>query len=191
MRNNMKIDTRLFSFAGSSADPTGVYKARFANDLNARPKVLQKEGHTNFVLVALPKPMTKLDAIVYLQKTKPAGVNQEALAAKAVYIKAQEAKIAGVVNGTGKRRGRPAKVKVATPVAKAPVAKAPVAKAPVAKAPVAKTTAPVKSTPVPAPESIVNTIVNTARRGTSIRAKAQLHASKVSARQVAANTTTV
>jgi hypothetical protein len=146
----MKIDTRTFTHAGSSADPNGFYKARFANGGEARPKVLAKLGHTNFVLVALPNPMTKLEAIAYLKEVKPEGVNLASLDAKETYINTQVAKI----NGTfpKRKRGRPAKNRVE--VANTHVVSS------------AKTV-----TPVTPPESIVNTIVNTVR-GTSIRAKA-------------------
>jgi len=105
----MKIDTRKFKYAGTSMDPDGEYKSRFANSLTARPKVMEKAGHTNFVLVELPQPMTKHEAIKYLQDEKPVGINQEALAAKAAYIEAQNAKIEAAANGTAARRGRPAK----------------------------------------------------------------------------------
>ena len=137
----MKIDTRTFKYAGSSADPNGNFKARFANDPNARPKVMAKAGHTNFVLVELPRPMTKLEAIAYLQETKPDGVNLSSLAAKEVYINKQTAKL----NGTfvPAKRGRPS----------------------------TKNRTAVTATETPVPESIVKTIVNTARGG-SIRAKA-------------------
>jgi hypothetical protein len=147
----MKIDTRTFTHAGSSADPNGSYKARFANGGEARPKVLAKLGHTNFVLVALPKPMTKLEAIAYLKEVKPEGVNLASLDAKETYVNTQIAKI----NGTfpKRKRGRPAKNRVETAKIRTVVSPTEVV------------------TPVTPPESIVKTIVNTAR-GTSIRAKA-------------------
>ena len=157
----MKIDNRTFKFAGSSADPDGVYKARFANDLEARPKVMSKAGHTNFKLIELPTPMTKLDAIAYLTETAPEGVNLEALAAKKAYIEKQVAKLNGTA--TGAKRGRPAKVK--TEVAKA-------VKTPKAPKSVAAPAA------VPAPTSAVQTIVAKAR-GNSIRAKAAIAAAKL------------
>lgn len=149
----MKIDNRTFKFAGSSADPNGSYKARFANDLEARPKVMAKAGHMNFVLVPLPTPMTKLEAIAYLLETKPEGVNLDSLTSKADYINKQVAKI----NGTAApaKRGRPRKT-VTAPV--------------------------VTNATTPVPESIVKTIVNNAR-GTSIRAKASATAAKVAAKK--------
>jgi hypothetical protein len=146
----MNIDNRTFKFAGSSVGPDGSFKARFANDPDARPKVMAKSGHT-FVLVALPNPMTKLEAIAYLKETKPEGVNLASLNAKESYISKQVAKL----NGTAvpAKRGRPA-----------------------------KTVASVETTvtETSAPESIVKTIVKTARGG-SIRAKAAAQAAKVTA----------
>jgi hypothetical protein len=156
----MKIDTRTFKFAGSSAGPDGSYKARFANDPDARPKVMIKAGHTNFVLVPLPEPMTKLEAIAYLLEAKAEGVNLDSLTSKAAYINGQVAKLNGTVT-TGKKRGRPAKNVVAS----------------VQNEPDASSTVTPETSE---PQSIVKTIVNTAR-GNSIRAKAAQVAGKVAA----------
>ena len=58
---------KLFTVAGT-ATQHGVTKARFANDLVARIKILNKNGCTDINLVELPKPMTKLQALQYLQE---------------------------------------------------------------------------------------------------------------------------
>ena len=153
----MNIDNRTFKYAGSSADSNGVFKARFANDPDARPKVMVKAGHSNFVLIALPKPMTKLEAIAYLKEAKPEGVNLPALDEKAAYINKQVAKL----NGTAvpAKRGRPATKNVV-------------------KSTATGTNVNSNTIETPAPESIVKTIVNTARGG-SIRAKAAAQAAAV------------
>lgn len=57
---------KLFTVAGT-ATQNGVTKARFANDLVARIKILNKAGCTDINLVELPKPMSKLEALQYLQ----------------------------------------------------------------------------------------------------------------------------
>lgn len=57
---------KLFTVAGT-ATHNGVTKARFANDLVARIKILNKAGATNINLIELPNPMTKLEALQYLQ----------------------------------------------------------------------------------------------------------------------------
>jgi len=57
---------KLFSVAGTATNPDGTTKARFANDLVARIKILNKAGCTNINLVELPQAMTKLDALKYL-----------------------------------------------------------------------------------------------------------------------------
>ena len=57
---------KLFTVAGT-ATQNGVTKARFANDLVARVKILTKSGCTNINLVELPRPMTKLEALQHLQ----------------------------------------------------------------------------------------------------------------------------
>jgi len=153
----MNIDNRTFKYAGSSADPNGVYKARFANDPDARPAVMTKAGHKEFVLVSLPKPMTKLEAIAYLKEVKPEGVNLASLDEKAAYINKQVAKL----NGTAvpAKRGRPATKNLV-------------------KSTATSTKANPNTTETPAQESIVKTIVSTARGG-SIRAKAAAQAAAV------------
>jgi len=57
---------KTFTVAGTS-NLNGVVKFRFANDLAARVKVLVKNGHTDVKLVELPEPMTKADAIAFLE----------------------------------------------------------------------------------------------------------------------------
>lgn len=57
---------KLFTVAGT-ATQNGVTKARFANDLVARIKILNKAGCSNINLVELPTPMTKLQALQHLQ----------------------------------------------------------------------------------------------------------------------------
>ena len=57
---------KTFTVAGT-ATQNGVTKARFANDLVARIKILNKAGCTDINLVELPHPMTKLEALQHLQ----------------------------------------------------------------------------------------------------------------------------
>lgn len=57
---------KLFTVAGT-ATQNGVTKARFANDMVARVKILTKSGCTNINLVELPRAMTKLEALQHLQ----------------------------------------------------------------------------------------------------------------------------
>ena len=58
---------KLFTVAGTATNPNGTVKARFANDLVARIKILNKAGCTNINLIELPKAMTKLEALQHLQ----------------------------------------------------------------------------------------------------------------------------
>lgn len=58
---------KLFTVAGTAKNPNGTVKARFANDLVARIKILNKAGCTDINLIELPKPMTKLEALQHLQ----------------------------------------------------------------------------------------------------------------------------
>ena len=57
---------KLFTVAGTATNPNGTAKARFANDLVARIKILNKAGCTAINLVELPSAMTKLQALQYL-----------------------------------------------------------------------------------------------------------------------------
>ena len=57
----------LFTEAGTS-NRQGEVKVRFANDLVSRIKALHRAGHTDVNLVELPKAMTKLEALQYLQE---------------------------------------------------------------------------------------------------------------------------
>jgi hypothetical protein len=57
---------KLFTVAGTATNPNGTTKARFANDLVARIKILNKAGCTGINLMELPSAMTKLQALQYL-----------------------------------------------------------------------------------------------------------------------------
>jgi hypothetical protein len=63
-----KQDNKTFTIAGTATNPDGTTKARFANDLVSRIKILNKAGCTNINLVELPTPMTKVDALKYMQE---------------------------------------------------------------------------------------------------------------------------
>ena len=52
--------------AGTAKNSDGTVKARFANDLVARIKILNKAGCTDINLVELPRAMTKLEALQHL-----------------------------------------------------------------------------------------------------------------------------
>ena len=58
---------KLFTVAGTATNADGTVKARFANDLVARIKILNKAGCTDINLMELPNAMTKLEALQYLQ----------------------------------------------------------------------------------------------------------------------------
>jgi len=59
---------KLFTVAGTATNPDGTTKARFANDMVARVKILSKANCTNINLVELPRAMTKLEALEYLKE---------------------------------------------------------------------------------------------------------------------------
>jgi hypothetical protein len=63
--NKMTVE-KTFSVAGTAKNSDGTVKARFANDLVARIKILNKAGCTDINLVELPRAMTKLEALQYL-----------------------------------------------------------------------------------------------------------------------------
>ena len=58
---------KLFTVAGTATNADGTVKARFANDLVARIKILNKAGCTDINLIELPRAMTKLEALQHLQ----------------------------------------------------------------------------------------------------------------------------
>jgi hypothetical protein len=62
-----KQDNKTFTVAGTARNADGTVKARFANDLVARIKILNKAGCTDINLIELPQPMTKVAALEYLQ----------------------------------------------------------------------------------------------------------------------------
>ena len=69
----MSKTEKLFTVAGTAKNADGTVKARFANDLVARIKILNKAGCTDINLVELPRAMTKLEALQHLTET---GVTQ-------------------------------------------------------------------------------------------------------------------
>jgi len=64
---------KLFTVAGTATNPNGTVKARFANDLVARIKILNKAGCTDINLIELPRAMTKLEALQHLQSLGQTG----------------------------------------------------------------------------------------------------------------------
>jgi hypothetical protein len=99
-RQHKMATEKLFTVAGTATNADGTVKARFANDLVARIKILNKAGCTDINLVELPKAMTKLEALQYLQETQsPTGDAGYAvankLAEKTKIAKRDQVKIAG------------------------------------------------------------------------------------------------
>jgi len=70
LKGNTMSESKLFTVAGTATNADGTTKARFANDLVARIKILNKAGCTNINLMELPSPMTKLQALQFLQDTQ-------------------------------------------------------------------------------------------------------------------------
>ena len=62
----MSKTEKLFTVAGTAKNADGTVKARFANDLVARIKILNKAGCTEINLIELPRAMTKLEALQHL-----------------------------------------------------------------------------------------------------------------------------
>ena len=57
---------KKFTVAGT-ASQHGITKVRFANDIVSRTKILIKNNCKNINLIELPEPMTKLEALKYLE----------------------------------------------------------------------------------------------------------------------------
>jgi len=82
-KGNTKMATeKLFTVAGTAKNADGTVKARFANDLVARIKILNKAGCTDIDLIELPKAMTKLEALQHLQTLGKTGDAAYAVANK-------------------------------------------------------------------------------------------------------------
>lgn len=60
--------SKLFTFAGTCTE-NGATVYKFANNAN-RAKALERFGCTDVVLVELPKPMCKEEAVCFLEMTK-------------------------------------------------------------------------------------------------------------------------
>ena len=75
---------KTFTVAGTATNADGTAKARFANDLVARIKILNKAGCTNINLQELPSAMTKLQALQFLQEQGQTGDAGYAVANKLV-----------------------------------------------------------------------------------------------------------
>jgi len=60
------MDNRTFKVAGTSTDPKGSTKIRFANDYVARIKILNMRRHTGINLVELSQPMNKQEICEFL-----------------------------------------------------------------------------------------------------------------------------
>jgi hypothetical protein len=70
--------SKLFTVAGTSV-LEGVCKFRVANgSADARAKVLEKNGHTDIALQDLPTPMSKEDAMVFLNYVEGKAVTPKA-----------------------------------------------------------------------------------------------------------------
>ena len=109
---------KVFTVAGTAKNADGTVKTRFANDLVARIKILNKAGCTDINLVELPQAMTKLEALQYLQSqgvtSGDAGfVVQAKLAEKSKVAKKGEVKVAGAKLKTPTSRARAVEAAVA------------------------------------------------------------------------------
>jgi len=98
-QHKMATLEKTFTVAGT-ATQNGNTKVRFANDLVARIKILNKNGCTDINLVELPTPMTKLQALQYLTEQGITGDAGYAVAGKL----AEKTKIAkkGEIKVSGK-----------------------------------------------------------------------------------------
>ena len=87
----MSATEKTFTVAGTAINADGTVKARFANDLVARIKILNKAGCTEINLVELPRAMTKMEALKYMDSLKWDGDDGYAVSAK-LYEKMKEIK---------------------------------------------------------------------------------------------------
>jgi hypothetical protein len=91
---------KLFTVAGTSS-LEGVVKFRVANgSATARTKVLERSGHTDIKLVDLATPMSKEDAIAFVQSN---GFNTTVAAKVAKAPKQKTVKLATIVKKVSKK----------------------------------------------------------------------------------------
>ena len=118
---------KLFSVAGTSS-LEGVVKFRVANgSAAARTKVLERSGHVEIKLVDLAKPMSKEDAIAFVQSN---GFNATVAAKPAKVAKAPKqktVKIATIVKKVSKKFAAEKSVRAINASFAAKSAEAPVA----------------------------------------------------------------
>ncbi len=81
---------KTFTVAGT-ATQHGITKVRFANDFVSRYKILLKNGCDPINLIGLPEPMTKLEALKYLESLNWSGDDGYAVTSK-LYEIMKEAK---------------------------------------------------------------------------------------------------
>ena len=62
------MSEKTFTVVGTAINSDGTPKVRWANDLVARIKILDKAGCTKIDLRETPEPMTKLDALEWYSK---------------------------------------------------------------------------------------------------------------------------
>ena len=74
----------LFSVAGTSR-LNGVVKVRFANNIHARTKILERGGHTEITLLVFSRRMSKLECCERLVN-HPAYQDEESQAAIFKYV---------------------------------------------------------------------------------------------------------
>ena len=113
-----KQDNKTFTITGTATNPDGTTKARFANDLVSRIKILNKAGCTNINLVELPAPMTKVEALKYMQEQGMVDGDAGYAVAQRLADKTKTAKKreVSVTLKTGSKKA-PAKAAVSAPVA--------------------------------------------------------------------------
>lgn len=58
--------TKLYTVAGLATDKNGNTTVRYANDLNKRVKVLQRDGFTNLNFMVADTPKTKFELCVMM-----------------------------------------------------------------------------------------------------------------------------
>jgi hypothetical protein len=66
LKGNIMTNEKTFTVVGTAKNADGTVKARFANDLVSRIKILNKAGCTDINLQELPHAMTKLEALQFL-----------------------------------------------------------------------------------------------------------------------------
>lgn len=94
----MNESRNVFTVIGVATNPEGEVRVRFTNDIVTKTKILVKKGDTDIQLFELPEPMSKIDALRWLNDKNLPGDAGFVVSFKLAEKIRAEKKAAGKVN---------------------------------------------------------------------------------------------